>query len=60
MGTVNPESSIFCNDIFGVALAEHTPISIYQKSLLASAGNYIGIHYLNEEPIFPTNVYELP
>ena len=57
MGTVDPESSVFCTDIFGVALAENSPISIYQKSLIASVGNYIGINYLNKEPIFPTSVY---
>ena len=59
MGTVNPESSVFCQDIFGLAVGGNNPINIYAKSMIASIGNYYGTHYLGEEPIFPTNFSEL-
>ena len=59
MGTVDPESKVFCKDIFGIA-AQKSPMSIYARSMIASVGNYIGTNYLGQEPIFPENIRQLP
>lgn len=53
LGTISPNSAVYCNKIFGVTVSENNPISIYVKSLIATTGNYIAKEYLEEPPIFP-------